>query len=341
MNIFVRPSIIFPIIVLSFFSGETSLAQEKVQFSGYGAAGYKFYDRNILRQYNQEVYYEGKLQADIKINRHLDAQLDMRGSSEDERLLLREFSVKFDYLKYLKFKVGNIKKPFGLEQLVNTEELLTVERSYIQRSISDIGYGGRSVSLMAYYKFNKKRSEFPFSYSLALMKDNSLNTSLAGRFSFHDEALIYSLNYLYQRLGGEYPERANGFSADLVYEGELLKSSFEVQYVEDPIESQRLKLSGEGRNVYVCGIKSINAFSINPDGEVIKTIEPVLLAGMYFPDSREKNTHTFEIIAGGNIYLDKDLRLRLNGDLLLSKDRYNSSYSTTDSKLVFECQVTF
>lgn len=328
-------------MVLSFLFRGTSTAQEKIQLTGYGAAGYKIYDRNILRQYNQEAYYEGKLQADVKINRHLDAQLDMRGSSEDERLVLREFSVKFDYLKYMKFKAGNIKKTFGLEQLVNTEELPTIERSYIQRSISDLGYGGRSISLMTYYKFNKKHPELPFSYSAAVMKDNSLNTSLAGRISFHSDGLTYSLNYLYQHLGGDFPESANGFSADLVYEGDVLKSSIEVQYAEDAIESQRLKLSGAGRDAYVCGIKSVSAYSFDLGGEVIKSIEPVLLAGVYFPDSRLKKSHTIEIITGGNVYLDKDLRLRLNGDLLLSRDIHNSSYSTTGSKLLFECQVTF
>jgi hypothetical protein len=326
-----------------YFCKETSFAQEKekIKFSGYGATGYKIYDRNVLRDYNQEAYYEGKLQADVKINKHIDAQLDLRGSSEDERLVLREFSVKFDYLKYMKFKAGNIKKPFGLEQLVNTEDLLTIGRSFIQSSVSDLGYAGRSISLEAYYNYNKKRPEFPYSYALAVMKDNSLNTCLAARFSFHSDELIWSLNYLFQHLGGEYPQNAGGFSADLTYEENSISSSVEMMYVKDPLESLRHVQSGIGSNIYLFGLKSINALSINIDGEIIKTIEPVLLAGVFFPDSKEKHYHTFEIITGGNIYLDKDLRLRINGDLLLSRNRFNSAYSTIGSKLSFECQVMF
>ncbi|MDP4174189.1 MAG: hypothetical protein Q8933_09495 [Bacteroidota bacterium] len=327
-------------ILLNFFQ-ETTFSQEKIKFSGYGATGYKIYDRNVLRDYNQEAYYEGKLQADVKINKHIDAQLDMRGSSEDERLVLREFSVKFDYLKYMKFKAGNIKKPFGLEQLVNTEDLLTIGRSFIQSSVADLGYAGRSISLEAYYNYNKKRPEFPYSYALAVMRDNSLNTCLAARFSFHNDDLIWSLNYLFQHLGGEYPQNASGFSADLTYEKNSFSSSVEMMYVKDPFESLRHVQSGFGGNIYAFGLKSINALSIHIDGEVIKTIEPVLLAGVFFPDSKEKYSHTFEIITGGNIYLDKDLRLRINGDLLLSRNRSNSAYSTIGSKVSFECQVMF
>lgn len=340
MDLINKNSFIYILLLLITFPA-CIFAQKEIVFSGYGAAGYKIFDRNKLRKYNQEVYYEGKLQADVKINKHIDAQLDLRGSSEDQAVILREFSVKLDYLKYLRFKLGNIKKPFGLEQLVNTEELPTIERSYIQRTISGFGYGGRGVSLAAYYNYNKKRPEFPFSYALALTRDNSLNSSVAARLSFHQQEIIYSGNFLFQHTGGEFPNNAEGFSFDISYAANSFTTSLEALYVQDPVESLKLKLSGNERSVFSSGIKSLSTYAFNIDGEVVKTIEPVILAALFLPDSRQSSYHTIEVNAGTNIYLDKDLRFRLNGDLLLTRNRFNTRYSTIDSGIIFECQVRF
>ena len=83
-----------------FFLLSSVLLSQNVSFSGYGAAGLKMYDRNRLNDYNQETYFEGKLQADIKYNDHIKAQLDLRGNSTDNSVNFREFSIKIDLIVY-------------------------------------------------------------------------------------------------------------------------------------------------------------------------------------------------------------------------------------------------
>ena len=152
-------------ICVLFVYQNNSFAQMK--FSGYGSTGYKFWNRNPLIRNNQEVFYEGKLQADYKVNKDIEAQLELRGSSEDNMVRLREFSVKFEYMRRMKFKVGNIKTPFGYEQLINREESVFIERSLIHDNLSEFGYTQRSVSLMVYSKYSDEDPDFPFSYYFA------------------------------------------------------------------------------------------------------------------------------------------------------------------------------
>ncbi len=316
-------------------------AQENIEFSGYGATGFTIYDRNRLRKFNQEVYYEGKLQADVKINKDIEGQVDMRGSSEDGKVTFREFSVKFEYWKNMKIKVGNIKKPFGLEQLVNKEELISIDRSYIQRTISDFGYGGRSVSIMAYYNFKKKEPDFPFSYFVSVMKDNSQNAGVAGRFSYHKNDFVYSANYMYLNKGGEVVCNSHAFSADAGIETDDYHLNLELLYVQDPIEGIRRKQIGVDDKSYSSGAKINSSLTFDVDGDIIKKIEPSLLLGFFAPNSREMKYHTFEAMGGVNFYLDKDARLRLFGDGLFTKYIYNDEYTTIGSRFIFEVQIFF
>ena len=68
-------SIFLLLILFTFLYSTELIAKEKVDFSGWGAAGYMFIDRNPLTDSNQPTYYLGKLQADIKITDELEAQL--------------------------------------------------------------------------------------------------------------------------------------------------------------------------------------------------------------------------------------------------------------------------
>jgi hypothetical protein len=332
--------IIFQLAFILLFAACSIEGQSKYEFSGYGAAGYRIYDRNKLRDYNQEVYYEGKFQADIKISKDIETQLDFRGYSEDNRVILKEFSIKSEHIELIKLKVGHIKRPFGAEQLINNEDLLTIDESYMLRTIEDIGYGGRSISLMAYYKYKEKRAEFPYSYYLSFFKDNSLNSGFVSRFSYHANNFRYSVNYLFQHKSGEERINTYGLGTDIVYDNKNTYSSIEINLVQDPVESIIRRITGNRNKDFAGGINLTNAVSFKT-GEVVKAIEPVLLLGAYSPDINNLKAHTLEAVPGVNIYFDKNMRIRLNGDILFKKDKYNSLYSTIGSRFIIEFQAKF
>ena len=327
-------------IVFLLLSSNSVLSQ-KISFSGWGAAGFIFYDREILNDYTQEVYYRGKLQADIEINKKLEAQFDMRGNSVDNTITFREFTAKFNYMDYLRFKFGNTKKPFGYELVENQEDLYTVRRSITSRQSALLGYGGRAVSLMAYYNYSKKRSEFPYSYALSVFKDNSLNFGVGTRFGYHSGDFVFSANYLYQSRGGEEPINGSGFGADVTFDIKDFFSSFEIMYLQDIDEGVRRRLQSREEKVFAFGVKLEGTYEFDLDAEVIKSIEPLILVNYFQPDSKLTEEHLIQSIVGVNVYFHKKVRARLDADIRLSKDEYNKDYSTDDSRFYIELQVRF
>src|SRR5690606_2757301 len=156
------------IFFLIIFVSTTVFAQE-IKFTGYGSFGYKFIDRLRIIEYNQETYFEGKFQAEIEINKQIEAQLDFRANSDDQQAKLREVSAKFSYLDFLTFEGGHVKRPFGSEYLVSSDDLISVERSYLTEISEELGYSGRSTGIMAYHKAKKDEAH---SYYLFLYKNN-------------------------------------------------------------------------------------------------------------------------------------------------------------------------
>jgi hypothetical protein len=329
------------LIIVLLLLTSVPVKSQKVSFSGWGSAGYIFYDRELLNDYTQEVYYWGKLQADIKINKQIEAQLDMRGNSVNNTITFREFSAKFKYMDYLRFKFGNTKKPFGYELLENTEDLYTVRRSITSQQIAIRGYGGRSLSLMAYYNYSKKRPDFPYTYALSVFKDNSLNFGVGTRFGYHTGDFGFSANYLYQSRGGEEPISGSGVGADVTWDIKDFFSSFEIVYVQDIDEGVRRRLQNEDEKVYSFGVKLEGAYEFDIDAKVIKGIEPLLLVNYFQPDSKLTDEHIIQSIVGVNVYFHKKVRARLDADIRLSKDEYNEDYSTDDSRVYLELQVRF
>ncbi|MFH0736436.1 MAG: hypothetical protein V1773_18755 [bacterium] len=314
---------------------------QEIKFSGYGSVGYRFFNRNILNGYNQESYYEGKLQADIEYNKHIEGQIDLRGNSTDNSFKLREVTVKFDYMDYMKIKVGNIKKPFGNEQLYNEEDLFTVERNNVHQNISEMGYGGRAVSLMAYYKYSKKRQNVPYSYYASFFHTNSLYNGLAARFEYHAGDITYAANYLIEKKGGDYPITAFGAGLDFELNKNNFTSVIELFYVQDPNEGILRKLRNEDEKVYSVGAKFLAAYQFDLDGEVVKKIEPVFLTGYFLPDKEINSNHVIQTLLGVNIYFHKMVKLRVNADLRLKKNQFNSDYSSKESRAIVEFQMSF
>jgi hypothetical protein len=325
----------------------SSAYSQKVEFSGWGITGINIYDRNNLNDYSQEMYYAGKLQASIEYNDNIDAQLDFRGNSVDNSVELREFSVKFKFAEKLRWKVGNIKKPFGYEQSIKREQLISVDRSNIYNRISQIGYGGRSVSIMAYYEYSKKREDYPYSYFLSVFKDNSLTTGAVARGIYHSDKYSYGLSYLFQNLGGVNSISAHGFAADFLVEKKDYSTSIEVFLVQDPIEGKVRKGNNSINNtslnesVFTTGVKALTSIEYKTDAEVITKIEPFLLTSYLIPDLDNTKNHVIQTALGANLYFTKKIRTRFEGNLILTKNQFNKDYVTDESMITFELQVRF
>jgi hypothetical protein len=338
---------LFLILIFSILFMFSNIFSQEVEFSGWGATGIKIYDRNVLRGYSQEMFYEGKLQAEIEYNDNIEAQLDFRGNSVDNSLEFREFSVKFKFAENLRWKVGNIKKPFGYEQSINREQLISTDRSNVYNNISDLGYGGRSISVMAYYNYSKKREDYPYSYYISVFKDNSLISGAATRGIYHIGNYSYGLSYLFQNRGGANSINSHGFSAEFIIDKKEYSTSAEVYLVQDPVQGQsaieRNKINGtnENESVFAAGAKLLTALEYKTDAEVITKIEPFVQTSYYLPNMDKRKYHMIQGVIGANFYFTKKIRLRFDGNIIFTKNDLNEDYVTDESLVTLELQVRF
>lgn len=314
---------------------------QKIKWGGYGNAGYIFYNRNVLNGYNQEAYFEGKLKAELKYGDDIEGTLQLKGTSVDNSVKIQEMNIKFDVSKYLNLKIGNEKKPFGYEYLTGEEELLTVNRSFVQENLAELGYGGRAVGIIAYYKYSQKRPEFPYTYYVSVFKDNSSFTSIVTRFSYHINDLGIGFNYMYENKGGEQKISTHGFGSGIFLDNDIYKGTLELFWVQDPFESNRRKLLGNDDKAVSLGARLTSSYNFKMDKKFLKGIEPVLLISYYNPDTDVTGTHTIQFIGGANIYLHENVRARLNADLRFTKNQFNDDYGTEDSMLILALQMTF
>lgn len=315
---------------------------QKVEFSGYGATGAAFIDRNPVAEFNQEYYFEGKFQVDIAVNKKIDAQLDFRGHSKDKAAVLREFSVKFDYVDLAKIKVGNIKKPFSLEGLADRDEYIPINDSYLHRRISELGYDGRNIGVMVYYNFKEKKPEYPFSYAVGAFRNQSYQSSVYARGSVHPGGGSFaSVGYALLSRSHDDAITTHGLSIDAGIERAAYTGSIEAIYVQDPEEGIRRRLLGADDRVSTAGAKLLNAYRIDIGGEVVKLVEPWIMLGYFTPDLDASDTHTLELMLGINVFLDENVRARLSMDGLFSKDARADTYSTEGSSFGLELFVRY
>jgi hypothetical protein len=320
---------------------------QEIEFSGFGKTGIRVFDRNILQGYSQEMYYEGKLQADIEYNNNIEAQLDFRANSIDNSVELREFSVNFKFAEKLRWKVGNIKKPFGYEQSVKRDLLISIDRSNVYNRISEIGYGGRSVSIMAYYKYSEKRKEYPYSYFISVFKDNSLTSGAVARGIYHRGNYSYGFSYLFQNKGGINSIAAHGVAFDFFIEKKDYCTSAEIFLVQDPIEGQviieknKINNTNEDESVFATGAKLLTSLEYKTDAEVITKIEPFILTSYLIPNSEISKNHVIQADIGANFYFTKKIKLRFDGNLIFTKNEFNKDYITDESLISLELQVRF
>ncbi len=316
-----------------------SLLQAQTGLSGYGAVGFRWYNRPAVRGYNNATYYEGKIQLDALITDNVAAQWDFRGFSDNRAVEFREFSVSLKYWKPLRVKVGNLRLPFGLEQIIEKEESDMVDRTYIHGKLNEMGYSSRSVSIMLQRKQKEDgENAFPLSYYVAFYKNNSLSYGAIARVEKKFSDVQTGGSVAIQNYYGTTITGAATFN--IGYIASEWSSFLELIVAEDPIEEKILKqISGTRRKVVAYGTRSHTTVKFETEGKIIKSIEPYCEFGIFVPNKYYIKTHTLQLISGVNFYFEKNVRFRINGNVLARKTRYNTNYSFYNSTVTTELQV--
>ncbi len=319
-----------------------------VKVSGYGASGFNVSTMEYFNHDTQLTYYEGKIQCEMIYNEDIEAQIDFRGDSYDNIVELREFSLKLRLHDYMNLKVGNLKKPFGYEYLINREDLLTIERSYHQQKISEMGYGGRNTSVMLYHKYDKDEADFPFAYNLALFRNNGVYAGGVARALYYpdDDFSIGGSYMLLSRYGAD-KIRTHGLGFEIEYEKKNFIIAYELAFVQNPEEIlRRIKFNTEtGNNIderfFSGGSKLYAAYEFNFSYKFLRKIQPIMMIGSFFPEFSEKGTHALQSLIGCNFYIHHDVIVRLNADLMFMTNKDSDDYNSEASQFLIQIMARF
>ena len=311
------------------------------RFSGFASVGYSYVAMNNEIDYTQQTSFAAKLLFEYNLNNHIDTRIDLRASSRDLTVQIREVSINLDYFQHLKFQFGNIKKPFGAENIENIENLSTIGRSYLTQKLNRIGYGDRAIGIQAYYKYSKADPDFPYSYYLFVFIDDGEESGFTARLTRVVDNLSITGNYFLLKTPGQYPITTHAAMlassldfSDLSFDGELLLA-------QDPNEGIKRIKKNENQEVYIIGAKISSSFLLPTSGEIIQAIQPIVLISYYQPDSSVWDDYTIQFLTGANFILDEKFKLRVNTDLLVSKNPVTKKYKGHDARLTLNLQVKF
>lgn len=311
------------------------------RFSGFASVGYSYVAMNNEIDYTQQTSFAAKLLFEYNLNNHIDTRIDLRASSRDLTVQIREVSINLDYFQHLKFQFGNIKKPFGAENIENIENLSTIGRSYLTQKLNRIGYGDRAIGIQAYYKYSKADPDFPYSYYLFVFRDDGEESGFTARLTRVVDNLTITGNYFLLKTPGQYPITTHAAMlassldfSDLSFDGELLLA-------QDPNEGIKRIKKNENQEVYIIGAKISSSFLLPTSGEIIQAIQPIVLISYYQPDSSVWDDYTIQFLTGANFILDEKFKLRVNTDLLVSKNPVTKKYKGHDARLTLNLQVKF
>lgn len=311
------------------------------RFSGFASVGYTYVAMNNEIDYTQQTSFAAKLLFEYDLNKHIGTRMELRAGSRDLTVQIREVSINLDYFEHLKFQIGNIKKPFGAENIENIENLSTVGRSYLTQKLNRIGYGDRAIGIEAYYKYSKADSDFPYSYYLFAFRDDGEESGFTARLTRVVDNLSVTGNYFLLKTPGQFPITTHAAmlasSIDFAYlsfDGELLLA-------QDPVEGIKRIKKNEHQEVYIIGAKISSSFLIPSSGEIIQAIQPIVLISYYQPDSNVWDDYTIQFLTGANFILDEKFKFRVNTDLLVSKNPLTKKYKGHDARLTLNLQVKF
>lgn len=225
--------------------------------------------------------------------------------------------------------------------MTNRDELIPVNRSNAQNQIELLGYGGRQISLMGYYKYDDDKPDFPYSYYIYLFRNNTSTDGLFFRGGYHWGDAALSLNFAYQRYSAEDNINTAGFGLDFALEKKRYTFHAGLFYLDNPFAIPFEGIHLREETIYASGGNVMFGYRFKYDAEFMKMVEPFLLFSFYVPDLDATDNHQLQVLAGCNLYIEKDVRLRLNTDLRLLKNEFIDKYSTRGSLVILELQVRF
>ncbi len=324
-------------VALLFGSATTLFSQKKPELSGWIRMGML----KVHEEHEGESFYAAKLQFEVKLDKTLEAQIDLRAASTRHEIELREAYLKADVGKGLNLDFGQHKKRFGFEYQKSKENLRTVERTLVYRYLETFGFAGREMNFR-YYRTTKER-ERPSGYSISLGYSEAHDLNVIGRWQRLRAlgSFTLALNGLAQRDKMDNgAQMVWGLGLDLARDTEAHHLELEAFAGQDPFQSEFERDFGAGRKVYFTGGKFLYSHRFVISAATGKVFEPVFVTSFLAKDLDQYEVNTIELLPGVNYWFSPYARLSLNADFVLTNSPGNTNERTSvGSNYVLQMEV--
>ena len=313
-----------------------TVAKNKLELEGYAASGMIYWHETVYGM----SYYKGKLEVEQKIDDDLEAVLDFRASSETKEVELKEVFLKIDYSPWIHVKIGHVKKPFTVEETNSKEDLPMIESSLMNRTMEPFGFVVRGDGMTVYRKY--KGEGAPIGYQAGLYYSESRHLYGAARVERFEIGPLDRVGFggICRRFTGRGEEPVYALSLDAMRAFGKLNAEIETVYGQDPVENCYRKMEGRTDEAAFIGGRLLLTYNYPVNRRLFTALEPVALLGFVAPDTDRMEVHKLQCLLGLNIYLHDKVRIRLNGDLLLSNNRLDTSvYARTGTNFMAEVQT--
>ena len=303
---------------------------------GYAATGMIYWQETVYGT----SYYKGKLEVEHEFEDDLEAVLDFRANSESKEVELKEVFLKIDYSSWVHIKVGHVKKPFTVEEMSSKEDLPMIESSLLNRTMEPFGFVVRGDGLTVYRKY--KGEGAPIGYQAGMYYSESRHLYGVARIERFALGPLDRLGFggIYRSFTGRDKDPVYAFSMDAMRAFGKLNAEIEAVYGQDPVESAYRRLEGRKDKAAFTGGRLLLTYFQPMNRRLFTALEPMLLLGFVAPDTDRMEVHKLQCLLGVNIYLHKKVRIRINGDFLLSNNRLNTSvYAKTGTNFMAEMQT--
>ncbi len=308
-------------------------AQKKVKYDGFIELGI----RAVYNELHVNSYVRSKLEVKLELNKRTEIEIDIRAFSDDEEIELREASLDYELSNSVEIELGQLKKDYGREESKSREKLTTINRSLVNRFLSPFGYVSRDPGISVVWETDHHE------FTSGLFYNNTQDLTLMSRYLKDDligfdkigASLRWIKHFKREGLNTSYAAGLEFLKKFGTWDNEL-----ELFYGIDPLATGFNNIIGLDNNVNFFAAKFQSAYKFKFDNVILTGIEPVIITALVVPDANEFDVNQYQILAGLNIYIDEDIRLMINGDLILSNNQLNKSdRSIQGSNVIAQFQV--
>ncbi len=339
MNRYVLPLCRLNLVIFLLLPGTApSLwSQEKTKLSGWIRAGLEqFYEER-----ESESFYAAKVQYELKLDKSLDVQIDLRGASTRHEIELREAYLTADLGAGLNLDFGQHKKRFGLEYQKSKENLRTIERTLIYRHLETFGFAGRELNFRYYRTVRADRRPSGYSFSLGYNEAHDINLIARWQRLRTLGSFALGLNGIVQRDKMDNgAQMVGGLGVDLIRDTDAHHVELEALAGQDPFQSEFERDFGSGKKIYFAGGKFLYSHRFNISAAKAKAFEPVAVASLLVKNLDRAEVNTVGLLAGANYWFSPYARLSANADFLLTNSPGNTEERTlAGSNYVLQMEV--